>query len=90
MDQSKTDKDFGGDAFDANLGVARKAIETFGSKELTELLDASGFGNHPAVIRAFWKAGKAISEGNFLNSGARTATPGGKTDAQVLYPGMNP
>lgn len=90
VEQSKTDKEFGGDAFDANLGVARKAIETFGSKELVELLDSTGFGNHPEIVRAFYKAGKAISEGKFIASGARTATPGGASLAQQLYPNMNP
>lgn len=87
-DQSKTDKEFGGDAFGENVAVARKAIETFGSPELKSLLDATGMGNHPEVIRAFFKAGKAISEGKFVASGARTATPAQST-AKALYPDMN-
>jgi hypothetical protein len=32
VDQSKTDKEFGGDAFGETWAVARKAIETFGSQ----------------------------------------------------------
>lgn len=87
-DQSKTDKEFGGDAFNENLSVARKAIDTFGSPQLKELLDASGLGNHPEVLRTFFKAGKAISEGKFVASGARAATQQ-PSAAKALYPNMN-
>lgn len=90
VDQSKVDKEFGGDAFDANMATARKAIDTFGTPGLKELLNASGFGNHPEVIRAFFKAGQAISEGKFVAAGARAATASPTSIAQQLYPGMNP
>lgn len=90
VEQSKTDKDFGGDAFDKNLAVAQKAIETFGTPGLKEMLNVTGFGNHPEVIRAFYNAGKAISEGKFVASGSRSATPSTQNIAQSLYPNMNP
>jgi hypothetical protein len=49
-------------------------------KELTELLDSTGFGNHPEVIRAFFRAGKQISEGKFIASGSRTRRPVASSD----------
>lgn len=86
VEQVKTDKDLGGDKLEENLGIARKALDTFGTPELKDVLNASGLGNHPEVIRAFLKAGKAISEDRFV-TGAPTGTT---TDpAKKLFPNMN-
>lgn len=82
---SKTDKEFGGDKLSENLAVAQKAMKSFGSPELRTLLNESGLGNHPEIIRAFYRAGKAISEDNFVQSGSKV--PGGSKDlAKSLYP----
>lgn len=82
---SKTDKEFGGDKLQENLAVAQKAMKTFGSPELRELLNESGLGNHPEIIRVFVRAGKAISEDRFVPAG--TKVPGGSKDlAKSLYP----
>lgn len=61
MGQSKADKEFGGDAFDANLATALKAFDAFGTPELKTLLNASGLGNHPELIRWAYRVGKAIA-----------------------------
>jgi hypothetical protein len=63
---SKTDKEFGGDKLEANLGIAKAALDQFGTPELKELLNASGIGNHPEVIRYFYKVGKATSADTFV------------------------
>jgi hypothetical protein len=84
----KTDKEFGGDNLQQNLSVARKAIDTFGSPELKALLNSSGLGNHPEVVRFAFKAGKAISEDTFVQSGSRTPTPDASLEKR-LYPNMN-
>ncbi len=86
VEQVKTDKDVGGDKLDENLGVARKALETFGSPELRDVLNMTGFGNHPEVIRAFYKIGKAISEDRFVSGSPK----GSEADpAKTLFPNMN-
>lgn len=86
VEQVKSDKDIGGDKLEENLGIARKALETFGTPELRDVLNASGLGNHPEVIRAFVKAGKAISEDRFVTGAAK----GNDTDpAKKLFPNMN-
>lgn len=89
VDQCKTDKEFGGDAFEANRTVARKTIDTFGDSELKTLLNSSGIGNHPAVARFVLKIGKAISEDTFLKAGSRVPTGGGDDLAKRMYPDMN-
>lgn len=66
-EQVKTDKEIGGDKLAENLGVARKAIDTFGSPELKALLNSTGLGNHPEVVKLAFKVGKAISEDGFVS-----------------------
>ena len=85
-EQVKTDKDIGGDKLDQSLAVARKALVKFGTPELRDVLNSTGLGNHPAVIRAFYNAGKAISE-DVLVTGAPA---GPNTDpSKRLFPNMN-
>lgn len=84
-ESARTDKEFGGDKLQENLAVAKKAIDAFGTPELRTLLNESGLGNHPEIIRAFYRAGKAISEDKFVPAGAKV--PGGSKDlAKSLYP----
>lgn len=87
---SKADKEFGGEALPANLAVARKALDTYGSPELLALLNESGLGNHPEIIRAFYRAGKAISEDRFVGGKAtagKASGPRGFNElASSLYP----
>jgi hypothetical protein len=68
-----SDKEFGGPALAENLSVAKKALDAFGTPELRDLLNTSGLGNHPEVIRLFFRAGKAISEDRFVGGSATTA-----------------
>lgn len=86
VEQVKVDKEIGGEKFTENLALARKALESFGTPELQDVLNMTGLGNHPEVIRAFYKAGKAISEDRFI-----PGTPkGAEMDmAKRMFPTMN-
>lgn len=48
---SQGDKEFGGEKIAENLSVAKRALDTFGTPELRSLLNDSGLGNHPELIR---------------------------------------
>lgn len=85
---TKADKEIGGDKLNDNLAVAKKALDTFGTPALKDLLNASGLGNHPEVIRAFYRAGKQISEDAFV--GGKPQPASGESVAQRMYPNMNP
>ncbi len=89
QEASKADKEFGGDSLDENMGLAKKALDTFGTPELKTLLDQSGLGNHPEIIRAFYRAGKAISEDRLVTGATAGGTP---ADARRIYSAskMNP
>lgn len=85
VEAQKTDKEFGGEKLAENLGVARKAMEAFASPELVTLLNQTRLGNHPEVIRAFYRMGKAISEDTFVSGNPGQAA---KDPASVLFPTM--
>ncbi len=75
IEQSKTDKEFGGEALKENLGIAKKAMEAFATPDLRKLLNESGLGNHPEVVRHFIRVGKAISEDGRVVTGSRSGLP---------------
>jgi hypothetical protein len=93
VEASKTDAEFGGDKIAENLAVAKKALDQFGTPELRALLNESGLGNHPEIIRLMYRAGKSISEDTYVG---RSAGTGGKPlpksfadAASALYPNPN-
>jgi hypothetical protein len=69
--------------------VAKKALDAFGTAELRSLLNESGLGNHPEVIRFMFRAGKAISEDSMVTGTkgeAKSARPRSFNDlADALY-----
>lgn len=77
LEAAKTDKEFGGDNLEASVKTAKAALEQFGTPEFAKLLDESGLGNHPEMIRLMTRVGKAISEDNYV--GADLGAKSGKT-----------
>lgn len=62
----KADKDFGGEKFDQNIALAIKGVEAVGTAELRQLLDDTGLGSHPDVVRAFMKVGQLTADAPFV------------------------
>lgn len=90
IDSSKTDKEFGGESMQTNLSVAKKALDAFGTPELRNVLNESGLGNHPEIIRFFYRAGKSISEDGYVGpssgSGSSKSQPRDfASQASALY-----
>lgn len=88
--QTQADKEIGGDNLTASLATAVKARDAFGSPELIRILNDSGMGNHPEVVRFFAKVGKAMSEDKFVQgtaSGGTAANPEAARAAR-MYPSM--
>lgn len=83
-EQTRADQEIGGANLKENLAVAKLAVDKFASPDLKELLRATGLGDNPAVIRHFYRVGKAISEDSIVNSGEPSpATP--RSAASILY-----
>lgn len=57
------EKEWGG-AVQNNLDLGHRAVLEVGGQELMQLLDRTGLGNHPALIKAFVKVGGILSEDN--------------------------
>lgn len=87
LTEAKADPEIGGRAFGDNLALAATALDRLGfvkDSPFRKLLDESGLGNHPEMIRAWSKVGKAIGEdSDFI----RTSSAPVKTDRlAALYP----
>lgn len=82
-DARVADKEVGGADAGAKLAVAAKALATFGTPELKKLLDDTGIGNHPEIVRAFYRAGQAIAEGQIHRSDGSEQVV--KDDGELFY-----
>ena len=77
---TKADKELGKDE---NLAIAKKTVEAFGTPELKEVLNSSGLGNHPEVVRMLLKIGRQISEDSIVGKGQGANAP--RDTAEILY-----
>lgn len=84
QDQSKNDKEIGGDKFEQSVSDARGALDKFGTPELTKLLNDFGIGNHPEMIRFMSKVGSLTKEDVPGSTGSPTG--GEKDRVSILYP----
>ena len=65
------------------VALAVRAADAFGGPQLRELLEATGLGNHPVIVRTFNEIGKSISED--VLPGGKPSAPQDKTFAEALY-----
>jgi len=89
-EESKKDTEFGGQGFAQNVAIAIKPLNQYGTPALRELLDATGLGNHPELIRYNYRIGKATGEPGLVDGNPNPPPSSG--DARILYPNskMNP
>jgi hypothetical protein len=59
----RADTEIGGANFKTNMNYAVKAIDAFGGEPLANALQKAGLANHPVLVKAFMKIGRAIGEG---------------------------
>ncbi|MBW7071307.1 hypothetical protein [Pseudomonas aeruginosa] len=76
----KQDAAFGGANFEANVGIAQKALADYGTPELTAMLKESGLGSHPEVVRFFHRVGQQLAEGKLH----RTTTEVPKQEISIV------
>lgn len=60
--QTKADPVVGGQKYDENIKIALAAVDRYGDAELKQVFEEYGLGNNPALVRAFYRIGKAESE----------------------------
>jgi hypothetical protein len=85
----KRDSEVGGARLNESLTLARRGIDKLGGAELLSALDETGAGVHPAVFKAFVKAGRMFGEDKFvMGERAQSAPMTPEAMARVLYPNM--
>jgi hypothetical protein len=82
-DAVKADPEIGGAKFDASIKMAGAAMAAFAAPELHEVLNNTGLGNHPAVVRFMTKVGAALQEDK--TAGPAGAGGGERSLADRLY-----
>jgi len=84
-DAFEADAEIGGANKDKTIADAARAFDHYGLKKgegLRQLLDESGLGNHPDMIRFVARVGRDLSEGSFERGDAASTK---KTAEQSLY-----
>lgn len=74
VDQGKADKDIGGAKYDAAVAESQRVIAQLGTPELKAVLETSGLGSHPEVIRLLTKVAPMLGEGKHVPAGGTGAT----------------
>ena len=87
IQEVRDDKELGGVKFDETISTARTFINGYGDEKLTEVLNESGLGNHPAVVKLFYKLGRSMAEDN-VNIGAIRNAEGEVSLAKRMFPSM--
>ena len=72
-----------GEKLERELSFALRAADAFGGPDLRTLLEDTGLGNHPVIIRTLSEIGKAISEDSF--PGGKPSVSQDKTFTEALY-----
>jgi hypothetical protein len=83
---AKNDKEFGGEKFNANIAIAKEGKDAFGGEGFDNMLEETGVGNHPEMLRFLVKVGAVVKEHDILQgtSSARSNT----SAADRMYPTM--
>lgn len=69
--EAKADKEFGGDAFPQNMEYAKRAVDKYATPGLKQILNETGLGNHPEMLRVFYRIGKAMKEDSVVVPGSQ-------------------
>jgi len=83
QEESKSNSEYGGEAFNANIALAKSGLEKVGFEGFDALLEETGLGNHPAVIGTLINVGKLFAEDS-PNQGSANAQQ--KSREEILYP----
>ena len=75
-----------GDKYDETVGYARTAVQAVGDEALTAAFDELGWGNHPALIKAFAFFGRIGRDSSSDTGGSASANSEERDIRMRLYP----
>jgi hypothetical protein len=79
------DSEFGGMSFHDNMRYAKAAILRFDDGSLAKILNDTGFGSHPEVVRFMYRVGRALAEKEMPKA---KESPVQGSVAELFYPSM--
>lgn len=93
-------KEFGS-AFDKQVEIAKRGVKAFGDDDVVKILNETGLGSHPAVVKMFAKIGRELLEDKLVKADAPAVfgtTPSDamnqislkKADAEFMQAYMSP
>ena len=71
-----------GDEFNHNLEMARRAFMNFATPEAVKVIEETGMGNHPELLKVFARIGEVLAEDSVL-PGSNNAVLGGMNPANA-------
>lgn len=74
---TKADKELGGANFEKTQALGVKAIEAYGTTELKQLLNDSGLGNHPELVKFCHRVGQKLTEDAMVLPGTQEGSTKG-------------
>lgn len=80
----KTDKEIGGEGFIKNVELASRVVKRFGTESFQKMINSSGAGNHPEIVRIFARIGQAMSEDQLVIPGSQSGS-GERTMEDIFY-----
>lgn len=81
----QADKEIGGEAFKQNAELAKRFVKKFGDPEFGKMLDESGYGNHPGLVRMIVRAAKLMSPDQLVIPGSQEGAKVAKTAEEAFY-----
>lgn len=80
------DAEIGGEKAAENMAIALKTFDAFGTPALKEVLNKTGLGDHPELLRWAFRIGKQIGSDNKFISGTTLNTAAGTRPEDKLWP----
>jgi hypothetical protein len=84
---AENDPEIGGNAFKENAELAKRVIDRYFTDDFKKVLNETGFGNHPEVMRGFVRMGKDMADDKFVHAKNHGAGDQ-KNAAELFYPSM--
>lgn len=73
VEQIRTDKELGGDNFNKTVESAKRVVDKYASDSFKAILDSTGLGNHPELVKLFYKISKEMEPDSLVLSSAAPA-----------------
>lgn len=81
----QADPEMGGEGASETVEMSRRALATFGTDELRKILEETGYGNHPELVRMFSRIGRAMAEKMLVMPNGKPQVTEGESPAEIMY-----